>query len=80
MENEEEMRMLRALKSVFFSRKPPCPYGIAYHLPTARHMNHPRITDRRLPGKGNSNSHGARPVYLIIVDSDQSVVNNEVSL
>jgi len=26
----------------------------------------PRKVDVRLPGKGNSNSHGARPVYLII--------------
>jgi len=25
-----------------------------------------RKVDVRLPGKGNSNSHGARPVYLII--------------
>ena len=36
----------------------------------------------RLPGKGNSNSHGARPFYLIItmiVDSDQEVVNKELS-
>ena len=27
--------------------------------------------DRRLIGKGNSNSHGARPVYSIHLDSDQ---------
>ena len=26
----------------------------------------PRTVDLRLPGKGNSNSHGARPVHLII--------------
>ena len=26
----------------------------------------PRRVDIRLPGKGNSNSHGARPVRLII--------------
>ena len=25
-----------------------------------------RMVDVRLPGKGNSNSHGARPVHLII--------------
>ena len=33
-----------------------------------------RKIDVRLPGKGNSNSHGARPVHLIItmvVNSDQ---------
>ena len=24
------------------------------------------VVDVRLPGKGNSNSHGARPVHLII--------------
>jgi len=27
---------------------------------------HSRKVDVRLPGKGNSNSHGARPVHLII--------------
>ena len=27
--------------------------------------------NRRLPGKGSLNSHGARPVDLIIMDSDQ---------
>jgi len=27
----------------------------------------PRKVDVRLPGKGNSNSHGARPVHLIIL-------------
>ena len=27
---------------------------------------HPRKVDARLPGKGNSNSNGARPVHLII--------------
>ena len=26
-----------------------------------------RKIDARLPGKGNPNSHGARPVYLIII-------------
>jgi len=26
----------------------------------------PKVSDVRLPGKGNSNSHGARPVHLII--------------
>jgi hypothetical protein len=39
------------------------------------------VVDRRLPGKKNSNSHGARPVYLNRlddeVDSDQYVVDNE---
>ena len=33
-------------------------------------IGHPSLLDRkvdvRLPGKGNSNSHGARPVHLII--------------
>ena len=28
--------------------------------------SHARKVDVRLPGKGNSNSHGARPVHLII--------------
>ena len=44
----------------------------------------PREVDVRLPGKGNSNSHGARPVHQIIsvikVDWDQEVVNKELSL
>ena len=43
-----------------------------------------RAVDIRLPGKGNSNSHGARPVHKNHlddqVDSDQQVVNNELSL
>ena len=28
----------------------------------------PEKVDRRLPGKGNSNSHGARPVYENYLD------------
>ena len=28
--------------------------------------DYPGKVDERLPGKGNSNSHGARPVHLII--------------
>ena len=40
--------------------------------------------DTGLHGKGNSNSHGARPVYQNYlddkVDSDQQVVNKELSL
>jgi len=47
-------------------------------------MSSIRKVDIRLPGKGNSNSHGARPVYLKHlddeVDSDQEVVNGELSL
>ena len=49
-----------------------------------------RKVDVSLPGKGNSNSHGARPVLLIItmlsnhhddkVDSDQQIFNEELSL
>ena len=42
-----------------------------------------RKVDVRLPGKENSHSHGAKPVHLIIrviVDSDQWVVNQELSL
>jgi hypothetical protein len=39
-----------------------------------------RKVDAMLPGKGKSNSHGARPVHPIITDSDQQVVNKEVSL
>ena len=41
-----------------------------------------RKIDVSLLGKGNSNSHGARPVHRIItmiVDSDQQVVNKELS-
>ena len=43
-----------------------------------------RKVDARLPGKGNSNSNGVRPVHQIItimkVDSDQLVVNKEFML
>ena len=39
-----------------------------------------RKIDVGLPGMGNSNSHGASPVHLIIIDSDQQVVITEVSL
>ena len=43
-----------------------------------------RKVDIRLPGEGNLNFHGARPVYLNHlddeVDSDQQVVNKELSL
>ena len=33
--------------------------GLRTHLPS-------RKVDERLPGKGNSNPHGARPLHLII--------------
>ena len=39
-----------------------------------------RKVDTRLPGKGNSNSHGARPVHLNYLDLDQEVINKELSL
>jgi len=44
-----------------------------------------RKVDIRLPGKGNSNSHGARPVHQKHVrhdevDPDKLVVNKEFSL
>ena len=43
-----------------------------------------RKVDIKLPEKGNSNFHGARPVYKNhpddSVDSDQWVVNKELSL
>ena len=43
-----------------------------------------RKVDVRLPGKENSNFHGARPVYYNpfddSVDSHQDVVNKELSL
>jgi len=35
-------------------------------LPRLHQILVPRKIDVRLPGKGNSNSHGARPVHLII--------------
>ena len=37
----------------------------AKHVDFRRRFS-PRKVDVRLPGKGNSNSHGARPVHLII--------------
>ena len=44
----------------------------------------PRKVDIRLPEKRNSNSHGARPFYYNHlddpVDSDQQVVNKNLSL
>ena len=46
-------------------------YGVGIFL-SARYLV--RSIDVSLPGKGNSNSHGVRPVHLIItmiVDSDQ---------
>ena len=39
-----------------------------------------RKVDVRLPGNGNANSHGARPVHQIKVALDQWVVNEELSL
>ena len=36
------------------------------------------MSDIRLPGKGNSKSRGARPVYYQ-VDSDHEVVNRDLS-
>jgi len=43
-----------------------------------------RKVDVKLPGKGNSNSRGARPVYKNhfddSVDSDQEVDNKDLSL
>ena len=44
----------------------------------------PKNVNIRLPGEGNSNSHGARPVHQKHIDdqmdSDQWVVNKELSL
>jgi len=36
------------------------------HVPRRQIVPPLRKVDVRLPGKGNSNSHGARPVHLII--------------
>ena len=54
-------------------------------LGTRRHLTRgggqaARKADMRLPGKWNSNSHGPRPVHQNKVDSDQKVVNEELSL
>jgi len=45
----------------------------------------PRKVDVRLPGKGNSNSHGARPVHLIItmikwIQTSRLSIKNSLSL
>jgi len=41
--------------------------GLASAPPWHERQHRPaRKVDVRLPGKGNSNSHGARPVHLII--------------
>ena len=49
--------------------------GSGAHGSSSLKSNTPRQVDVRPPGKGNSNSHGARPVYLNDlddqVDSDQ---------
>ena len=57
---------------------PPC--GDAQPTKRVRQWD-ARKVDIRLPGKGSSNSHGARPVPLIImmINSDQEVVNKELS-
>ena len=38
----------------------------ASELTLAPHHKMPRKVDVKLPGKGNSNSHGARPVHQIV--------------
>jgi len=40
--------------------------GAPTQTETELDITHTRKVDVRLPGKGNSNSHGARPVHLII--------------
>jgi hypothetical protein len=39
---------------------------IRYHKSTIISQPGTRKVDVRLPGKGNSNSHGARPVHIIV--------------
>ena len=46
--------------------QPPQKAPAAPHLPEDQHEE-PREVDIRLPGKGNSNFHGARPVHQIIL-------------
>ena len=57
---------------------------LCYFLKRRTHVD-PRKVDVRLPGKGNSNSHGARPVHLIItmikwIRTSRLSVNNSFSL
>ena len=40
-------------------------YGRTEECPSLARSNHRKV-DVRLPGKGNSNSYGARPLHLII--------------
>ena len=42
------------------------PRTFLYHDDEANPVGEVRKVDVRLPGKGDSNSHGARPVHLII--------------
>jgi hypothetical protein len=40
--------------------------ALAYRVVNVSQVEDVSQIDARLPGKGNSNSHGARPVHLII--------------
>ena len=54
-----------------------CKIYSLYCVGLQRRLRRPRVVlpartvDVRLPEKGNSNSHGARPIITMIVDSDQ---------
>ena len=58
--------------------------GVRHLIAGVGWTKRPRKVDARLPGTGNSNSHGARPVHFDHlddqVDSDQQVINKELSL
>ena len=61
------------------------PSGAARASETSYSSSHPRKVHVRLPGKGNSNSHGARPVRLIItmikwIRTSRLSIKNSLSL
>jgi len=47
----------------FMPRLPPRANGILKRFVFRQGLDRARKVDVRLPGKGNSNYHGARPVY-----------------
>ena len=51
-----------------------------HRRPGSRVEDVTRKVDVRLPGKENPNYHSARPVHLIITNSDQQGVDKELSL
>ena len=77
----EELFRFEFLAQLIWVRHSTLPRGgaAAKRLLIQSFTQPPRKVDARLPEKANSNSHGARPIYLIIT-IDQEVVIKEISL